>query len=159
MRRVFEYARSVGLPVFSAGQDAWLSQGTVMNEGSASIRLGMSAAPAEGEATAIYWDGLIAHLAETSVHFQRVSTAAGVKVLRRLLEDGISVTVGTTPHHLCFTEDDVATFDTNTRVDHRFALRRMLQRFDKRYRRHHYDCLHRSHATDEYREVCGIRVC
>jgi dihydroorotase len=117
MRRVFEYARSVGLPVFSAGQDAWLSKDTVMNEGRASIRLGMSALPPEGEATALHRDGLIAHLAETSVHFQRVSTAAGVTVLRRLLDDGIAVTAGTTPHHLCFTEDEVATFDTNTRVD------------------------------------------
>ena len=117
MRRVFEYARSVGLPVFSSGEDSWLSKDTVMHEGQTSLRLGMSAVPPEGEATAMFRDGLMAHLAETSVHFQRVTTAAGVRVLRRLLEDGVQVTAGTTPHHLCFTEDDVATFDTNPRVD------------------------------------------
>ncbi|MFT5430752.1 MAG: dihydroorotase [Myxococcota bacterium] len=116
MRRVMEYARSVGLPVFSAGQDKSLTGKAVMNEGLMSLRLGMAASPAEAESIAMFRDGQLSRLTDWPIHFQRLSTRAGVEVLRLLRAQGIAATADCTPHHLWFDETAVAGFDTNTHV-------------------------------------------
>jgi dihydroorotase len=116
MRRILEYARSIGLRVFTSPADVTMSRGGLMNEGLASLRLGLPGIPAEAEAVAILRDGILSRLAEWPLHFQRVSTAAGVRALEHLSELGIPFTADCTPHHLWFDERIVASFDAVTRV-------------------------------------------
>ena len=116
MRRVLEYAKSCGLPVFVSPQEPTLTDGAVMHEGIAALSLGMQSVPAEAEAVALYRDGLLARLTGWRLHAQRVSTAQGVEVLRKLRDMGVEITADVTPHHLWFTEDALRTFDTATRV-------------------------------------------
>lgn len=116
MRRVLEYARSVGLPVFASCLEPSLTKDTVMHEGSVHLRLGMAAEPAESESIALFRDGTLAQLARWPIHAQRISTAAGVAVLRQLRDSGVPITADVTPHHLWFTDELITSFDTNTLV-------------------------------------------
>ncbi|MBT9555590.1 MAG: amidohydrolase family protein [Myxococcales bacterium] len=116
MRRILEYARSIGLRVFTSPAEVSMTRGGLMNEGLASLRLGLPGIPAEAESVAILRDGILSRLAEWPLHFQRVSTAAGVKALEHLAELGIPFTADCTPHHLWFDESAVAGFDAVTRV-------------------------------------------
>ena len=116
VRRVLEYARTVGIPVFTVAEERSLSRGTVIHEGPAALRLGMRASPDIGEAIGLYRDGRVAELAEWPIHVQRLSTAAGLEVLGRLRDAGVPVTADVTPHHLWFDESAVNGFDTRTRV-------------------------------------------
>jgi len=116
MRRILEYSRTIGLPVFTVPEESSLATGAILGEGDMALRLGMASVPAEAECIAIYRDALMARVAEWPVHFQNVSTAAGVALLRQLRAEGVPVSASVTPHHLWFTDDAVAGFDTRTRI-------------------------------------------
>jgi dihydroorotase len=116
LRRILEYARTVGLPFFTVADDHSLAAGAVSHEGAISVRLGMKSSPSESEAISIFRDGQMSRLAEWPVHFQRVSTRAGVDTLRMLRDQNVHVSADVTPHHLWFTDEHTAGFDTDTRV-------------------------------------------
>ena len=116
MRRVLEYARSVGLPVFTSPSDPSLAKGTLMHEGRVALRLGMPAEPAESESITLFRDATLSRLAGWPIHVQRLSTSAGLTVLRHLRDVGVEISVGVTPHHLWFTDEDVVGYDTVTKV-------------------------------------------
>ena len=116
MRRILEYARSIDTRVFSSPGEPSMTRGGLMNEGLMSLRLGLPGIPAESEAVSILRDGLLAKLAGTPLHFQRVSTAAGLRALEFVRGEGAQVTADCTPHHLWFSEAAVTGFDTTTKV-------------------------------------------
>jgi dihydroorotase len=116
LRRVLEYAGSVGIAVFTVAEDASLATNTVMHEGEVSIRLGMEAVPSESEAIGLYRDAMMAGLTGTPLHVQKLSTASAVALLKQLKANGVPVTASVTAHHLWFDDSSVAEFNTNTRV-------------------------------------------
>jgi len=116
LRRILEYARTVDMPFFTVADDPSLADGALLHEGLVSVRLGMRSSPSESEAISIFRDGKISQLAGWPVHFQRVSTQAGVETLRILRDQGAQVSADVTPHHLWFTDENTTGFDTDTRV-------------------------------------------
>jgi len=116
LRRILEYAGSVGINVFTVAENSSLSTNTFMHEGQASIRLGMNAVPAEAEAINLYRDAMIAKLTGVPIHVQKVSTAASVNLLRSLIADGVPISASVTAHHLWFNDSEVGSFNTNTLV-------------------------------------------
>lgn len=51
------------------------------------------------------------------VHFQHLSSADGVHLIRRAKAEGLPVTCEATPHHLVLTDERLAGFDSNLRVN------------------------------------------
>ena len=51
------------------------------------------------------------------VHFQHVTTARGVDLIRAAKAEGLKVTGEATPHHLCLDHSAVASFDTVFKVN------------------------------------------
>ena len=62
-------------------------------------------------------DMLLAEVTGGRVHVAHMSAAKTVEVLRWAKERGISMTGETTPHHLVLTDEAVATYDTNTKMN------------------------------------------
>jgi dihydroorotase len=116
MRRVLEYARTVGMPVFSVAEDPSLGDGAFVHEGLVALRTGLPAMPSEAESIIVYRDAAISKLASWSVHLQKISSQQGVDVLRHMRDQGAKVTADVTPHHLWFTDEAVVGYDTNTKV-------------------------------------------
>ncbi len=117
MRRALEYSRDSGLPITDHCEDLTLSQGGVMNEGSVATRLGLKGIPAAAEEGMVARDIELARSTGGRLHIAHVSTAGSVELIRRAKDRGVSVTAEVTPHHLTLTEEMVAGYDTNAKVN------------------------------------------
>lgn len=124
MRTALEYAS--GLSHLADGFDIVLAQhceadalaaGGVMHEGEWSSVLGMPGQPAEAEELMVMRDIALARLTGGRVHFQHVSTAGGVSMIRAAKEAGLSVTAEATPHHLCLDHSACQHFDPVFKVN------------------------------------------
>ncbi len=76
MRRAMETARSFDLPVIDHCEDLHLSAGGDMNEGVASVRLGLRGIPAASEDVMVARDILLAELTGARFHVAHISSAA-----------------------------------------------------------------------------------
>ncbi|MGE5588406.1 MAG: dihydroorotase [Clostridia bacterium] len=127
MRHAMEYAGTFGLPVISHAEDVELSAGGAMNEGYWSTRLGLPGIPAAAEEVVVARDIILAELTGARLHVAHVSTAGSVELIRRAKEKGIPVTCEATPHHFSLTDEAVAGYDTNTKVNPPLRTRRDVE--------------------------------
>ena len=123
MRRALDYAG--GLDHLAGG--AWvvlaqhcevdeLSAGGYMHEGAWSSRLGLGGQPSEAEELMVMRDIALARLTGSRVHFQHLSTAGSVAMVRAAKEAGLPVTAEATPHHFTLTDASCAGYDTVFKV-------------------------------------------
>jgi dihydroorotase len=117
MRTALEYARTFGVPVIDHCEEPTLAAGGTMNEGLVSARLGLKGIPDEAEEIMVIRDILLARLTKGHVHLAHMSTKGSVELIRWGKERGINVTAEVCPHHLSLTEDAVAGYDTNAKMN------------------------------------------
>lgn len=117
LRRAMEYAKDFDLPCASHCEVKSLSGNGVMNEGPASYRLGVPGIPTISEEICLDRDIRVASYTGARLHIQHVSTAVGMRKIRRAKGDGIQVTCEVTPHHLIFNEEDVREYDANFKMN------------------------------------------
>ncbi|MGQ0615502.1 MAG: dihydroorotase [Acidimicrobiia bacterium] len=117
MRRALEYASGLGVTLAQHCEDDALAGGGHMNEGEWSSRLGLPGQPAEAEELMVMRDIALARLTGGRVHFQHLSTAGSVAMVRAAKAGGLSVTAEATPHHFTLTDECCATFDPVFKVN------------------------------------------
>ncbi len=117
MRHAMEYVKAFGIPVISHAEDKNLSGNGVMNEGHTSTLLGLKGIPAASEDVIVSRDIMLAELTGTHLHICHVSTAGSVRLIRDAKERGVNVTAEAAPHHFTLTEDAVAEYDTNAKMN------------------------------------------
>ncbi|MFH1279408.1 MAG: dihydroorotase [Candidatus Eisenbacteria bacterium] len=117
MRRALEYTRMFDIPVMTHAEIPELSRGGVMHEGEMSLRLGLRGIPSESETAAIDRDVRLAEMTGGRLHVCHVSTAGGVEIIRRAKEKGLFVTGETAPHYLALTDQSLAGYDTNRKMN------------------------------------------
>lgn len=122
MRRALEYAGSLtaddGVPIVLAQhcEVTTLSAGGVMHEGEWSSRLGLGGQPSEAEELMVMRDIALARLTNVRVHFQHLSTAGSVAMVRAAKAGGLPVTAEATPHHFTLTDACCAGYNANFKV-------------------------------------------
>ncbi len=123
MRRALEY--SLGLAPFSGGRTITLAQhcevkalaeGGHMNEGAWSSRLGIPGQPPEAEIIMVMRDIALARRTGARVHFQHLSCAESVALVRAAKAHGLPVTAEATPHHFTLTDACCASYDAVYKV-------------------------------------------
>lgn len=117
MRRAMEYAASHGLLIISHSEEIALSRNGVMNEGQVSTRLGLRGIPVAAESIMVYRELALAELTGHHVHIAHVSTGAATDLIRQAKKKGIRVTAETAPHYFTLTEEDVAGYNTNAKMN------------------------------------------
>jgi len=117
MFRAMQYVRMFGKAVIQHCEDPDLVAGGCMNAGPTAMRLGLPGIPAMAEEVMIQRDLLIAQNTGTRYHVAHISTAGAVQLVREAKSRGIAVTAEVCPHHLLLTEDAVATYDTNYKMN------------------------------------------
>jgi dihydroorotase len=118
MRRALEYARGLEVTLAQHCEVESLSEGGHMNEGEWSSRLGIPGIPAEAEELMVMRDLALARLTGARVHFQHLSTAGSVELVRRAkAEGGLRVTAEACPHHFTLTHAEVAAYDPLFKVN------------------------------------------
>lgn len=116
LRLVMEYLAQLGGVVSQHAVDPDLSSAGFMHEGPVSSRLGMYGIPSEADEVLIGRDLALAALTGVRYHVQHVSTARSIAMIAAAKADGIQVTAEVAPHHLMFTEEDVATTDPDFKM-------------------------------------------
>ena len=118
MRTALEYAGSLthlsgGRPIVLAQhcEVAALSEGGYMHEGRWSSSLGIPGQPAEAEELMVMRDIALAKLTGVHVHFQHMSTAGSVEMIRAAKQAGLSVSAEATTHHFTLTDESCRTYD------------------------------------------------
>jgi dihydroorotase len=117
MRRALEYANGFDLTVVDHCQEPSLSAGGVMHEGRWSLILGLRGMPAAAEEVDAVRDSVLAKLTGARVHLAHVSTRGAIDAVRRAKDAGIRVTCEVTPQHWTLTDEAVAEYDTNTKMN------------------------------------------
>ena len=111
MRRAMEYGSGLGVILAQHCEVSSLSDGTCMHEGEWSSRLGLPGQPAEAEELMVMRDIALARLTGARVHFQHLSTAGSVALVRAAKAEGLPVTAEATTHHFTLTDACVASYD------------------------------------------------
>jgi dihydroorotase len=98
-------------------EDLDLKGDAVMNEGSASMRLGLDGAPGIAEDVIVARDLLIAGDTHKAWHIAHVSTATSLDLIRWARARGIDVTCEVTPHHVVFVDDRFDDYRADAKVN------------------------------------------
>jgi len=129
-----QYASTFDFAVWLRPQDYALARNGVAHDGQIATRLGLPAVPVAAETVALAVILLLARETGARVHLCRVSSAAGVDMIRRAKFDGVRITCDVGVHHAHLSEMDIGYFDANCRVNPPFrserdrdALRRALK--------------------------------
>jgi dihydroorotase len=152
MRRALEYASTFSLRVISHCEDKNLSGSGVMNEGALSSRLGLAGIPSVAEEVMVSRDVLLSEYTGVPIHITHITTKGSLEIISRAKQQGIRVTCDATPHHLLLTEENVKTYDANTKMNP--PLRHETDRIAliEGLRMNLIDCIatdHAPHAKDE----------
>ena len=117
MRRALEYVKQFDGVIAQHAQEPRLTDGSQMNEGLVSSKLGLKGWPAVAEEAIIARDVLLAEHVQSRLHICHVTTAGGVEIIRWAKARGISVTAEVTPHHLLLTDESVNSYDPVFKVN------------------------------------------
>ena len=118
MRRCFEYSSMYGVPVIQHAEEPTMTQGGCMNEGVMATRLGMMGIPPIAEELMVARDIiLLGYIPGARYHVAHISTKGALNLVRKAKSEGMKITCEITPHHFSLTEDIVAGFDTNTKMN------------------------------------------
>ena len=88
-----------------------------MNEGIVSTQLGLPGKPAMAEELMVARDIKLTRYTDSKLHFTAVASAKSLEYIKRAKEGGIKITCSVTPYHLFFCDEDLATYDTNLKVN------------------------------------------
>ncbi len=117
MRLCMSYARMLDKPVLTHCEDKLLSGDGLVNEGIVATTCGLRGIPAASEEIMVSRNIILAALTGCRLHIQHVSTAHSVELIRRAKKDGIAVTCETCPQYFTLTDEAVAGFNANTKMN------------------------------------------
>ena len=116
-RLAMQYADHFGVFIMSHSEDKSLVGDGVMNEGFMSTKLGLPGITRAAEEVMVARDILVAEAEGKHVHLCHLSTKGGVQLVREAKARGVHVTAETTPHYIGATDEWVAGYDSNCRVN------------------------------------------
>jgi dihydroorotase len=115
--RAMQYAATFGFPVWLQPQDPHLAKGGVAHDGEIAARLGLTGIPVVAETIALATQLHLARETGARLHLTRVSSAAGLEMIRAARAAGVAVSCDVAAHHLHLCENDIGWFDPHTRLD------------------------------------------
>jgi dihydroorotase len=113
LMRAMQYAATFGYRVWMRPQDSYLAKNGVAHDGEVSTRLGLPPIPVVAETTALATMLQLAQETGVKLHICRISSAAGVELVRSAKRQGLPVTCDVSMNHVHLTEMDIGFFDSN----------------------------------------------
>lgn len=117
MRRAMEYCVMFDMPILDHCEDVNLAGDGVMREGAVSTRIGLKGIPPVAEMIQVARDVALAEYTGAHIHIQHISNYRSLSYIQIAKERGVHVTCEVSPHHLTMTEEDVANYDTNYKMN------------------------------------------
>ena len=113
--RALQYAKTFGFTVWVRPQDPYIGHGGVAHSGPLASRLGLSGVPVMSETIALNTLFELIRATGARVHLCRMSSAAGLELVRAAKREGLPVTCDVGAHHVHMTDADIGFFDPNAR--------------------------------------------
>jgi len=115
LQRALQYAATFNFSVWLRPQDAFLGQGMAAS-GAVATRLGLSAVPVAAETIALHTIFELVRVTGARVHLCRLSSAAGVTLLRAAKAEGLPVSADVSINSLHLTDVDIGYFNADMRL-------------------------------------------
>lgn len=116
LQRALLYAATYGYTVWLRPQDGWLGKG-VAGSGPVATRLGLSGVPVAAETIALHIIFELMRSTGARVHLCRISSAAGVALVRAAKAEGLPVTADVSINSLHLTDVDIGFFNPAMRLN------------------------------------------
>jgi dihydroorotase len=113
--RALQYASTYGYAVWLRPQDGFLGNG-VAASGAVATRLGLSGVPVAAETVALHTIFELMRVTGARVHLCRLSSAAGVALVRAAKAEGLKVTADVSINSLHLTDVDIGYFNPAMRL-------------------------------------------
>ena len=115
--RAMQYARTFDFMLWLRAQDPWLSGSGVAASGAYASRLGLPGIPVQAETGALNTLFELQRTCGVRLHICRVSSAAGIELVRAAKREGLPVTCDVSANHVHLTDVDIGYYDSNFRLD------------------------------------------
>lgn len=116
LQRALQYASTFGYSVWLRPQELHLGKG-VAASGPLATRMGLSGVPVAAETIALHTIFELVRATGARVHLCRLSSAAGVALVRQAKADGLPVTCDVSINSLHLTDVDIGYFDSRMRLN------------------------------------------
>ena len=116
LMRAMQYASTFGYTVWLRPQDPYLGRGGVAHAGPLASRLGLSGVPVTSETVALHTIFELMRSTGARVHICRISSAAGIALVRTARAEGLPVTCDVSAHQIHLTDHAIGFFDPNARI-------------------------------------------
>jgi len=114
--RAMQYAKTFNYTVWLRPQDPHIGRGGIAASGPLASRLGLSGVPVMSETIALHTIFELMRSSGARVHLCRLSSAAGIELVRLAKKEGLPVTCDVGAHHVHMTDADIGFFDSNARL-------------------------------------------
>ncbi|MDD2775754.1 MAG: dihydroorotase [Gallionella sp.] len=111
--RAMQYAATFDFPLWLHPQDYFLSKNGVAHDGEVATRCGLAAIPVCAETIALATMLTLMRETGARLHIGRISSAAGVEMIRAAKREGLPLTCDMSINHLHLSEMDIGFFDSN----------------------------------------------
>ena len=115
LQRALQYAATYGYTVWLRPQELYLGKG-VAASGPLATRLGLSGIPVAAETIALHTIFELLKTTGARVHLCRLSSSAGVDLVRQAKASGLKVSCDVSINSLMFTDTDIGFFDSRARL-------------------------------------------
>jgi len=116
MQRALQYASTFGYTVWLRPQELHLGKG-VAASGPLATRMGLSGVPVAAETIALHTIFELVRSTQARVHLCRISSAAGVALVRQAKAEGLPITCDVSINSLHLTDVDIGYFDSRMRLN------------------------------------------
>ncbi len=122
--RALKYASTFNYAVWLRPQDPYLGNGGIAHSGPIASRLGLSGVPTMAETIRLHTIFELIRATGVRVHLCRISSAAGLDLIREAKKEGLPITCDVGAHHIHMTDADIGFFDSNARMTPPFRSQR-----------------------------------
>jgi len=151
--RALQYAATFGYPVWLRAEDPWLAKDGVAHDGEVATRLGLSGIPVFAETIALATLLELVRATGTRLHVCRLSSAAGVELMRAAKKEKLPVSCDVGIHHVHLSDVDLGYFDSHCRIEPPFRSRRDREALSRALADGTIDCAVSDHTpVDEDRK-------
>ena len=151
--RALQYAATFGYPVWLRAEDPWLAKDGVAHDGEVATRLGLSGIPVFAETIALATLLELVRATGTRLHVCRLSSAAGVELMRAAKKEKLPVSCDVGIHHVHLSDVDLGYFDSHCRIEPPFRSQRDREALSRALADGTIDCAVSDHTpVDEDRK-------
>ncbi len=119
-----QYAKTFNYTVWLRPQDPHLGRHGIAHSGPVASRLGLSGVPVMSETIALHTIFELVRATGARIHLCRLSSAAGLELVRSAKKEGLPITCDVGVHHVHLSDLDIGFFDSNARVNPPFRSQR-----------------------------------